>query len=275
MKKSFLKYLAIIFSLNTLYINAQTISPNIINSLGSSFQTNSSGLDINIGEAITGLISNNNQQITQGFLQPNNFTINVKLFLEGFYTGNGLMNNYGAGGCLYKTGNSSNPNNVDTVRLTLAHKITHENIESAFAILQTNGSANFYFHGATEDQYYLKITHRNTIETWSASPVYLSNYGVYDFTIAQNKAYGNNLVSTFDQMGWALYSGDINNTTTNNIGIQDGIVQFSDYSILENALYQTKLGYTVEDITGDGVVESADYVLMENNYYYSIIAMRP
>lgn len=257
---------------------AQSISPSVCNSIGTSFQTTYAGIDINIGEPITGPISNLNSQITQGLLQPNNFTLDVKFYFEGFYTGNGFMDNSGLGGCLYKVGASTNPDNVDSVRLTLIDKTSHEPVETSFAILQTNGMADFYFHGATEGSYYLKLSHRNTIETWSANPVLLTNEGEYDFTISANKAYGNNMTETFDQMGWAFYSGDIANTGSvlgGIVGLQDGIVAASDYTELENALYSTQTGYVQADITGDGIVESADYVLMENNQYYTAIVIHP
>jgi hypothetical protein len=35
------------------------------------------------------------------------------------------------------------------------------------------------------------------------------------------------------------------------------------------------MGYIPEDITGDGVVEGSDYSMMENNVYYIISVMRP
>ncbi len=255
--------------------SAQSISPSVINAIGKSFQTSYAGMDINIGEPITGPISTPNSQITQGFLQPNNFTLNLKFYLEGFYTGNGLMNNSGLGGCLYKVGASSNPNDVDSVRLTLMDKNSHEPIESSTSILKTDGSVNFYFHGATEGYYYLKLNHRNTIETWSANPVLLSNAGTYDFTTFQNKAYGNNMIETVDHMGWAIFSGDISDAETATVGLQDGVVESQDYSDMETAVPITLLGYHVEDITGDGVVESDDYGLMENGVYYTRVAIKP
>ncbi len=260
---------------NPLLTFSQSISPSTFNSIGTSFQTSYAGMDINIGEPITGQISNANSQITQGLLQPNNFTLNLKFYIEGFYTGNGLMNNGGLGGCLYKLGASSNPNDVDSVRLTLIDKTTHEPIETSTAILKTDGTVNFYFHGATEGYYFLKLNHRNSIETWSSNLVLLTNEGNYDFTLFQNRAYGNNMIETFDQMGWAIFSGDISDAATGTVGIQDGVVESQDYSDMESAVPITLLGYHGEDITGDGVVESDDYSLMENAVYYTRAVIKP
>ena len=59
-----------------------------------------------------------------------------------------------------------------------------------------------------------------------------------------------------------MYSGDIN---------QDGIIDVSDFTILENSLNQTPLQYDISDLTGDGIVESADYSIVENNIGIRII----
>ncbi len=257
------------------YADAQSISPSAFNSIGTSFQTPYAGLDINIGEPITGLISNNNNIITQGLLQPSINRMNIKVYFEGFYSGNGLMDNSGFGGCLYKVGASTNYNDVDTLRLTLVDKVTLSIIETATSIININGLANFKFNSSVENSYYLKLNHRNSIETWSAIPVYLQPENSYDFTTAKNKAYGGNQILTFDSLGWAIYSGDISDAATATVGLQDGVVESQDYSDMESAVPTTLLGYHIEDITGDGVVESADYGLMENEVYYTRVIMSP
>jgi len=58
------------FLMSLQFVSAQTISPKVINSTGRTFQTSNGGIDFNIGESITGLISNSGNRITQGFLQP-------------------------------------------------------------------------------------------------------------------------------------------------------------------------------------------------------------
>jgi len=272
------KYCLIFFLIFLICINnlgAQQIFPAVKNACGNHFQTINGGIDFNIGEPITGLISGNNKQVTQGLLQPNNFNLGIKIFLEGFYSGLGMMDNFGDGGCLYKLGISSDPTDVDTIRMTLLNSLNHLPVETSTTILKTDGYANFYFHSSTEGFYFLKINHRNSIETWSASPVLLTNGGVYDFTDAINKSFGNNETLTFDNSSWAVYSGDISDASTSQLGLQDGLIQFRDYAFIETGVQMTKLGYTIEDITGDGVVESDDYVLMENNVYYLITLSNP
>ena len=68
MKKIFLLLLVIGF----VNLHSQTISPQVINSAGGGGAVGSSGVEVyyNIGEPIVTTISNGNNAITQGFLQP-------------------------------------------------------------------------------------------------------------------------------------------------------------------------------------------------------------
>lgn len=52
------------------------------------------------------------------------------------------------------------------------------------------------FYNTPSETYYIAITHRNSIETWSrkgGEPFVRGETMIYDFTTAQNKAYGGNL----------------------------------------------------------------------------------
>lgn len=96
-----------------------------------------------------------------------------------------------------------------------------------------------------------------------------------NFTSAQTKAYGNNMIQTYDNAGWSFYSGDISNAGTGVVDIQDGVMESADFSEMENAVSLTLTGYKTEDITGDGVVESTDYSIMQNNVYFTRSLIRP
>lgn len=67
-----MKYYLITLLFFTVCVNAQTISPQVINSAGGGGAVGSSGVEVyyNIGEPIITTISNSNNAITQGFLQP-------------------------------------------------------------------------------------------------------------------------------------------------------------------------------------------------------------
>jgi hypothetical protein len=207
-------------------------------------------------------------------------TLYAKIFLEGYYSGSGQMNTSGIGGCLYKVGLSTDPADADYVTLSAMNENPPYNlIEAQTGILKTDGSINVTFSQAVTagTAYYIRITHRNALETWSAIPVILSNTSSgtpYDFTNLQSKAYSNNMADLLDG-SWGLFSGDISDAGTATVGIQDGIIESQDYGDMENAVYVTLLGYVTEDITGDGLVESADYGLMENNVYYTRVVIKP
>jgi hypothetical protein len=206
-------------------------------------------------------------------------SLNLKLFLEGYYqpgiASGGLMDNGGSGGLLKVLGYSANVSDVDTVYVSVMNSITYALVEKKAGILKTNGSLSVTFSASVlaGTSYFIKVNHRNALETWSSAAVLLTS--LYDFTSLQNKAYGNNMVQTYDAIGWAFYSGDISNAGTGAVGVQDGVMESQDYSDMENAIAISLTGYVYEDITGDGVVESSDYSIMQNNTYYSRSLIRP
>ncbi len=191
-------------------------------------------------------------------------TLNLKLLIEGFYAGNGLM-----------TGILSS-SVTDSVKVQLVStNAQHSILYSKSNIISTTGIGSFEFPSASlGGNYYIVVKHRNAMETWSAQPVGFASTSVsYDFTNSLTKAYGNNLCNLNDGY-FALWSGDISDAS-NGLGFQDGVIESQDYSDLENALSVTLLGYNPQDLTGDGVVESSDYSLMEGNVYYTKAVSHP
>jgi hypothetical protein len=210
-------------------------------------------------------------------------TLNVKLFIEGYYTGGGMMDNYGAGGCLFVNGISPNPTDADTIYISAMNILApFALVEKKAAILHTNGTAtvNFGPSVAVGSGYYFRIQHRNALETWSAPTVLTSTITTYDFTVAKAKAYGSNQIDVGTPFGgppvWAIYSGDISTAIfPYTIGVQDGLIDSQDYSDMENAISIYLQGYVYEDITGDGIVESLDYSIIENNISNVITSLHP
>jgi hypothetical protein len=192
--------------------------------------------------------------------------LNLKAYLEGYYTGGGLMNNFGAGGCLFVTSNSMNALDADTIEVSAIHPVTLVPLDVKKVIMKTNGTASVTFSPSVVagNSYYIRVRHRNALETWSALPVLMNATTNYDFTTASNKAFGNNMIQTFDAAGWAFYSGDISDGSLG-VNHQDGVVEAQDYLDMENAVQTILVGYVTEDISGDGVVEATDYLIMENN----------
>ena len=110
-------------------------------------------------------------------------SLTVKIFIEGFYKGNGLMDNNGTGGYLFLTGGSPNPSDVDSVTIQLMDPVTKLEVDSQTGILQTNGDLVVTFGSAITvgNSYYIVVRHRQSIETWSALPVVINNATTFDF----------------------------------------------------------------------------------------------
>jgi hypothetical protein len=198
-----------------------------------------------------------------------NAVLNLKLFIEGFYTGGGLMNNNGNGGCLYLYGASLLPTDADSVFVSaMSLSAPHTEIEKKFGMLKTNGDVTVSFSPAVVagNNYYIKISHRNSLETWSANSVLFKASTTYDFTLAQTQAFGTNpMVQTFDSFGYAILSGDIN---------QDLNIDLLDFPLwdIDNGLFN--FGYLPTDLNGDLNVDLLDFPywdLNNSNFSFSQI----
>ena len=206
--------------------------------------------------------SGNNYSIT------NSLSLNIRIFIEGFYRGGGLMQ--------ASVSPVSYPSICDTIIAELHSQNSPYNLLfSSKSTININGNGTFIFPPAViGNNYYLVMRHRNAIETWSSSPLLLSDNMLYDFSNSRSKAYGSNLLDLGDG-NFAMYSGDITDAATSTLGIQDGIIETHDFLLMNNALALMLRGYIFQDLTGDGIVETADYALIGNKYSYLITAQRP
>ncbi len=183
-------------------------------------------------------------------------TLNLKLFIEGFYSGvNTMRSPLGSSNC-------------DSIDIRLASSVSpYAILYTARNAFSTSGNGVFTFPGtAIGNSYYIVLKHRNSLETWSASPVSFTTASTsYDFTTAANKAFGSNQIQ-MSAGQWAIRSGDVN---------QDGAINHSDFTVLQATLPIYFLGYQVRDLTGDNCNESADYSLMENNSKLNLVLLKP
>ncbi len=199
----------------------------------------------------------------------NGVTVNLKLLLQGFYSGGGLMDNGGAGGCLFVTSESTDPTDADTVYVSAMDPVPpYGLVEQKTGILKVNGDVSVTFSSSVVqgNQYYIKVNHRNSIETWSKFPVVITNFMTYSFTTSQSTAFGDNLINTFDNMGWAIFSGDINH---------DGAVDGSDFLELDPSIQAGDGGYANGDLNGDGAVDGTDFLVLDPNVQLGIGAVVP
>lgn len=129
-------------------------------------------------------------------------------------------------------------------------------VDFAKAVLNNSGSAAFNFISASNGvPFYVVFVHRNSVETWSAAGMSFSaNSLSYDFTAAASQAYGNNLKLSGTK--WTIYSGDVS---------QDGAVDASDLSLIDNDATNFVSGYVPTDINGDSFVDGTDFAITDNN----------
>ena len=179
-------------------------------------------------------------------------TLNLMAFPEGFYNaGSNLMT-------------------PDTVRVILRNSSApYAIVETAKALLSATGTASFTFSNAANNTpYYIQLIHRNSIETWSASPQSFTG-GVLNFSFVSSliQSYGNNLIQIDNSpVRFGIYGGDTN---------QDGTVDATDVSAIDNDAANFAGGYVATDLTGDEFVDATDFAIADNNAANFISIARP
>jgi len=153
-------------------------------------------------------------------------------------------------------------NGPDTVRVYLQRNVSPYNtIDSAVSVIDpVTFSANVFFPDAMTGTYYVKVVHRNCIETWSKaggeSYVRGSAFS-YDFTNSNTKAFGNNLRQVDNTpLRFALYSGDVD---------RDGLVDLNDIIAVYNSSTNFTFGYVPTDMNGDMITNLSDVIMTYNN----------
>jgi len=148
---------------------------------------------------------------------------------------------------------------TDTVTVTLYDAIsTSTVIESVQGILMTDGTLSATFANASAgSDYYIGVTHRNSLEVWSAAPVTFTAVTSYNFTtsLAQAWSIGLDPMVEVSTGVFALWTGDLN---------QDDFIDASDFIIYDtdNAA-GLLLDYYATDMNGDGFVDASDFTIYD------------
>lgn len=145
----------------------------------------------------------------------------------------------------------------DTIKVYLRNFIyPYSILDSAISLVDTvNFISNPKFFNASIGNYYLVISHRNSIETWSSSALSFTGGSSisYDFTTDSSKAFGNNMKKIGEQ--WCFYTGEVANN--------DQFIDGDDITAVFNA--QGLSGYSKQDVTGDMFVDGDDVSIIFNN----------
>lgn len=180
-------------------------------------------------------------------------TVNLKLFVEGFYAGNETM------ASVKNNQDQTSPiNEVETVTATLW---AGENaVETAEATLQTDGTASFEFQASGE--YLVSVRGANSLEVFTPSALTVGATPLnYDFTVSSSQAFGSNQVEVESGV-FALYSGDCNG---------DGKIDATDLILVNDAIDASYFGVQVTDLNGDGSVDNSDSTYVVNNQGKSVL----
>ena len=195
-------------------------------------------------------------------------TLNLKAYLEGFYQGAGLMR-----ATQFDLGMSTDPTATDdiTVNLWSVANLPNPNPDySVSALLHTNGTATVAFPvSVSGNSFYIAVKHRNCIETWSKTTVSFTPTTSYDFSTGLVKAYDDGVNPPMQSVAagiYALYAGDVN---------QDGGIDASDISDIDNDNSIFAFGYNTTDVSGDGATDASDLSLVDNNQQLFLFFARP
>ena len=183
---------------------------------------------------------------------PNVITLNIKAVIQGFYdTQNNRLNIR------------------DTIRVYL-HSVTSPNIiidSSKIVIDSLTFRGLGFFNNAPTGSYYIRVNHRNALETWSKLGGEILSRGdvvTYDFTINSSQAFGNNLILKGGI--YTIYSGDVT---------KDGFIDGSDLGLVDNAVFNLISGYVIADVNGDNFADASDLSILDNNVASYIMVIRP
>ena len=163
-------------------------------------------------------------------------------------------------------------NTIDTVTILLANAATPYDFADTSIILldSLTFTASAKFNNAVTGSYYLVVKHRNSVETWSASTIAFAKGStiIYDFTDAQNKAYGDNQVQvSASPVRWAIFGGDVN---------QDGYVDPLDMSLIDQDSFNYVAGTGLAtDLNGDHYVDPLDMSIADQNSFNYVGIKKP
>ncbi len=192
------------------------------------------------------------------------FTIvDMKIYLEGLYDpGTGAMLK-----TMDETGEHYTGTTADMIDIKATEAASPSTIAGVTTnvMLNQNGTCQPILNRIPEGDYYLSVIHRNSIETWTSTPVTLGTSPVsWDFTDNAGNAFGDNLKEVAGV--YVIYGGDVN---------QDGAVDGLDMIDVENQAANFGAGYISEDINGDGSVDALDMIILDNNAAAFVSAVLP
>ncbi|MEO5673527.1 MAG: integrin alpha, partial [Chitinophagales bacterium] len=178
--------------------------------------------------------------------------LTLRTYIQGFY------NNY------------SNLMAQDTFKVFLMETFSpFSTVDSAVAIINPSGIAVLNFSNAENGvDYFIKLKHRNSIETWSSRGKRFENGLMnYDFASDSRQAFGHNMPQVDESpVAFAIYVGDVN---------QDGFINLIDILAVSNNSSEFINGYVITDLNGDNLTNLHDIIAVYNNSNTFVAGIHP
>jgi hypothetical protein len=178
--------------------------------------------------------------------------LHLRTYIQGFY------NNY------------SNLMAQDTFKVFLNHTFSpFSTVDSAEAIISPTGIAVLNFSNAVDGvDYFIKLKHRNSIETWSSRGQRFENGLMnYNFASDSTQAFGHNMPQVDESpVAFAIYVGDVN---------QDGFINLNDIMAVSNNSSEFIHGYVITDLNGDNLTNLNDIIAVYNNSNTFVAGIHP
>jgi M6 family metalloprotease-like protein len=199
-------------------------------------------------------------------INPLTKTLQVKVFIEGLYIGNGLM----------RESSDFNPVNetfppkwttgiADTVTVVL-YNDSYGSVIAKYpgVYLHTDGTLTITgISSSLSNSYYITLFQRNSVPVTSATPRSFAGSVInYDFTIPIDQAYGAGLAPQKD-LGdgfYGMYAGALDQAND-----PDYLIDVTDLNELEPIVNFGPFGYLDADLDGSGFVDVTDLNLLEPN----------
>ena len=188
----------------------------------------------------------------------------TKFMIQGYYDVNtGMMQPV-----YLNSGVGVNTSESDLVTVSLHHANPPYAQAFTFSGIQhINGNILCTFpYTALGNSYYIVLTNRNAVQTWSANPITMTASNTYDFTTSAAQSFGLNQIDVSGSGLFAIYNGDVN---------QDLVVDGLDFNDWETDNNNFAGGYITSDFNGDGIVDGLDFLIWEPNNNNFIGAITP
>ncbi len=175
----------------------------------------------------------------------------LTLYLEGLFNGSSMNKAQNATGDQFG-GTIADQINVELHNSTFPYALAG----GPYTVdVNTDGTATVVIPAPLNLNYYVVIHHRNSIESWSGTPLVFSGSTVtHNFTTSAGQTYGSNAKLISGK--FVLFGGDVN---------QDGVVDTADITPVDNDSGNYLSGYLVSDVNGDGVIDTGDMTIVDNN----------